>query len=84
MHYFYQEKESGALISLREGICCSTVLKKMKLVHYCSQGEGNWCFTAHVFRRKELVLYCSRDNGESNGAVPYSGERKWCCTKFTG
>ena len=47
-------------------------------MYYCSQetgtgallfsGEGKWCNTAHVFRRRGLVLYCSREKGD--GAVP--------------
>ena len=44
-------------------------------MHYCSQGKGNQCSTADVFRRSGLVLYCSRENGDR--AVVYSGERKW-------
>ena len=71
MHYCYQEKEAVALLFSGEGTWCSTVLRRMKLVHYCSQGEGNWCYIAHVFRKKGLVLYCSRENGD--GAVLYSG-----------
>ena len=82
VHYCSPEKETGVLLFSGEGIWCSTVLRRRKLVHYCYQGEGNWCSTAHVFRRRELVLYCSREKGD--WAVAYSGERKWCCTKFTG
>ena len=82
VHYCYQEKETGALLFSGEEIWWSTVLRKRKLVNYCSQGEGNWCSTAHVFRRRGLVLYCSREKGD--GAVLYSEERKLYCTKSTG
>ena len=56
---------------------------------YCSQEkatgtllflEGDRC--TNVFIIRKLVLYCPRKNGD--GAVLYSGERKWYCTKFTG
>ena len=58
-------------------------------MHYCSQGEGNWRYTAHVsgegdwcstvircFRGRGLVLYCYQAKAEGSGAG--------CCTKFTG
>ena len=81
MRYCYQEKRSGAQLFLREQNWCSTVLRRRRLVNYCSQEEGNLCSTAHVFKRRGLVLYCFREKGD--GAVLYSREKKWCCTKFT-
>ena len=83
VHYCYQKKKTGALLFSGEGIWCSTVLRRRKLMRYCPQGEGNWCSTAHVLiRRRVRVLYCFREKGD--GAVLYSGERKWYCIKFTG
>ena len=82
VHYCYQEKETGALLFWVEGIWCSTVLSRRKLVHYYStQVEGNRSSTAHLFMRRGLVLNCSRDKGVR--AVMYSREREWCWTKFT-
>ena len=45
-------------------------------MHYCSQGEGNWCTT--VFRRRKQALYCFQEKG--SGAQLFSGEGNWCIT----
>ena len=59
-----KEKETGALLLmfLGEGICYTT--------DYSCQREGNWCSTAHVFRRSGLVLT----------ALLFSREGRWGCT----
>ena len=30
---------------------------------YCSQGEGNWCSTAYVCRKRGLVFYSFQEKG---------------------
>ena len=42
----------------------------------CPQKKGNWCST--VFRRTELVHYCSQEKG--TGALLIAGEGNWCFT----
>ena len=68
VQYCSQEKDTGSLLFPGEGNWCTTVLRRRKLVLFCFQeketsallfsGEGIWCSTAHVFRRRGLVLYC--------------------------
>ena len=56
VHYCYQEKETDALLFHEKGYRALLFL-----------GEGNWCSTAHVCRRRGMLLYCSREKGD--GAV---------------
>ena len=76
MHYCSQEKEKCALLFLREENRDTIVIRRRKLVLYCSQGEGNWCSTAYVFRKRGLVFYCSQE--KETGALLFSGEEIRC------
>ena len=92
--YCSQEKETGALLFLGERNRCSTVLReenrdtivirRRKLVLYCSQVEGNWCYTAYVFRKRGLVFYSFQEKG--TGALSITvlriGEGNRCSTVF--
>ena len=50
-----KETGNGALLFLGKENRCSTVLRRRKLVYYCSQGEEDSCST--VFERRAMVLY---------------------------
>ena len=43
-------------------LCCSQEKETVVLLF---SGEGNMCSTAQVFRRRGLVLYCSREKSLS-------------------
>ena len=66
VHYCSQEKGTGALLIAGEGNWRSTVFRRKKLEHYCSQGEGHWCTT--VVKEKET------------GVLLFSGEENRCST----
>ena len=69
---------------------CTIVTRRRELVHNCYQEKETGATTVFrrrklvltVLRRRGLVLYFSREKGDEH--VLYSGERKCCCTKFTG
>ena len=89
MHYCSQEKETGALLFLGE--ITGTILFPR---------EGNWRFIVFrrinlvlkvVYKRRDLVLYCSQREGnwctsvfkeKETGALllMFSGEGDWCST----
>ena len=51
---------------------------------YCSQGEGNWCSTAYVFRKRGLVFYSFQEKGTGalSTTVLRIGEGNRCSTVF--
>ena len=67
-HPLLFSEETGALLLSGEGTGALLL-----------SGEGTG---AHVFRKRGLVHYCFWDKDDV--AVLYSGERKWCCTRFNG
>ena len=83
MHYCSQEKEKGALLFLREENRDTIVIRR-KLMLSCSQGEGNWCYTAYVFRKRGLVFYSFQEKG--TGALSTTvfriGEGNRCSNVF--
>ena len=82
VHYCYQEEGNWCTTVLGEEYRCSTVFRRRDLVLKCSQEKETGALL--LSRRTKLVLYCSCFQKKGDGAVLYSGERKWCCTKFTG
>ena len=79
-----KEKETGALLFSVKGKRCSIVFKRIKQGHYCSQGEGTWCSTAHVFRRRGLLFYSFQEKGTYalSTTVLRIGEGNKCSTVF--
>ena len=71
MLYCFQERDLVLNCSQEKETGALLLSSRMKLVLYCS------CF----YKKGTGALLFS---GRGHGAVLYSEERKWCCTKFTG
>ena len=61
MHYFHQEKGTGALLFSGEGNRCSTAFRREQL-YYC-------------FKDKETDALLFQEKG--SGTLLFSGERNW-------
>ena len=65
-----QEKETGTLLFSGERHWCSTVFRRLELVHYCFQdketgtllfsGVGNWCYTVPEERKWSTTVLKER------------------------